>query len=195
VGVDGKLDASEEVSGSVGSLSFDVDGSFGQESDEGGHLGQHGGGLLDGDGWVLVKRAAAGKTRLSDDVAQDASTLAVIGNLFQGLADVVVGAGTEHLVSDGDAGKSKTVLLQGQFDFDGASHVLGGLGFQASFDGSGEGDGARGNLQFLDVEGAATTRFPFEGLGGGEGAEKDGCHEHLHGSLGFFSFFFFLQVN
>ena len=38
MGVDGKLDASEEVSGSVGSLSFDVDGSFGQESDEGGHL-------------------------------------------------------------------------------------------------------------------------------------------------------------
>jgi len=119
VGVDGEFDASEEISGSITGFGLDVNLALGQESDEGRHLGQIGMSVFDRDGGVLFKRTAAGNTGRAKDITQYAAALAVLGKFLHGLADVIVGAGSEMEVINGDAGQSQTVLLQRHLNLDG----------------------------------------------------------------------------
>merc|ERR1712168_1028491 len=79
-GVDGKFDASEEIAVGVRSLGSDVDLALSQEGDEGRNLGQHGFGTWDRHGGVLVERATARKSRFGDDVPQNSSALAILGD-------------------------------------------------------------------------------------------------------------------
>jgi len=180
VGVGDEFDASEEVAAGVGGLGSDGDLTLGQKGDERWHLRQIGVSLLDGDVGVLVKRAAAGKAGFGDQVAQDSRALAVVGDLRQRRADIGVGAGSEHLVSDWDAGEGQSVLLQRQLDLDGGSHVLKSLSFQGSINRSRKDDGVLSNRQRFDVESAATAALPLDGLGGGNSAKEDNSRDHLH---------------
>merc|ERR1719228_1091325 len=137
-GVDGKFDASEEIAVGVRSL------------------GQHGFGTFDRHVGVLMERATAGKASFGNDVTQNSSALAVIGYLLQSLADVIVGARSEMLVSDWNAGKDKAILFQGHFNLDGSVHVLESLGFQRGFNRSGENDGILFHFQLFDVKRTTT---------------------------------------
>lgn len=179
MGVDGQFDASEESAAGVGGLGLDVDLALGQESDEGGDLGEDGFDSADHD-LVGGERAAARKTGIGDDVTQNTGAFAVVGDLLQRLADVVVGAGSEHLVADGNAGKRESGLLQRHLDLDGGNQILHDLGVQFSFDLSGEGDRVLFHCQLIDLHNIATAGFPRESLGGGNGAKENESHNHLH---------------